>query len=306
MDLYAGLISRNPVSSTDFQVKIASNAHFGGDSGRNVLAASAKSSAGVRSAGGRNVGSKDGNFHAAQLNRGINAPASVDFAAPFSTGDLTIVSHSRLDNREWLCVQLGIKNESRSNLPDYVIILRAWMKWGSECVHKFRGDWSFVIHESGTGTTYFAVDYITSYQIYYAVEQGQILFSNHLKVAVQLKSESATVNEKYMLNRLMIHRMEDPVTGLKDVFKVAPGHLITISKDLQITKKRYWFPDHLSKLDTSNDDEIIEEFLRIYETAVRRRILPGHKIGSHLSGGLDSGSVSWLAAKVLKDRKRHV
>jgi asparagine synthase (glutamine-hydrolysing) len=60
----------------------------------------------------------------------------------------------------------------------------------------------------------------------------------------------------------------------------------------------------LSKLDTSNDDEIIEEFLQIYETAVRRRILPGHKIGSHLSGGLDSGSVSWLASKVLKAEGR--
>lgn len=292
MDLNAGLISRNPDSDVDFKAKIASNALFGGDSGQKV------------DVGSKIIGLDGGFFHAAQLNRGINAPDSASHAAPFTMDHLTIVSHSRLDNRKELCVQLGLEVDSRGNLPDYVIILRAWMKWGSECVHKFRGDWSFVIHDASMGTTYMAVDYIASYHIYYAVEDGQISFSNHLKVAVQLKCEPATVNEKYMLNRLMIHRLEDPVTGLKSVFKVAPGHLITISKDLQITKKRYWFPDHLSKLDTSNDDEIIEEFLQIYETAVRRRILPGQQIGSHLSGGLDSGSVSWLAAKVLKEEGR--
>jgi hypothetical protein len=236
MDLYAGLISRNPVSSADFRAKIVSNAHFGGDSGRNVVADSAKRSVGARSAEGRNVGSPDGFFHAAQLNRGINAPDRGALAAPFRVGDLIIVSHSRLDNREELCVQLGLEVESRSKLPDYVIILRAWMKWGSECVHKFRGDWSFVIHDAGSGSTYMAVDYIAGYEIYYAVEGGQLSFSNHLKAAVQLKSASAEIDEKFIMNRLMIYRMEDPVTGLKDVFKVAPGYLITISKELKIKK----------------------------------------------------------------------
>lgn len=292
MDLYAGLISRNPVSTADFKAKIASTEHFGVETQRN------------EEVGSSFYGARDGCFHAAQLNRGINAPENANYAAPFTMGDLTIVSHSRLDNREELFVQIGIKNESSSNLPDYVIILQVWMKWGSDCVHKLRGDWSFVIHDASTGTTYMAVDFIAGYQIYYSVEEGQISFSNHLKAAVQLKSEPTSIDEKFILNRLMIHRMEDPVTGLKNVFKVAPGHLISISKDLQITKERYWFPDHLTKLDTSSDDEIITEFLQIYETAVRRRILPGHKIGSHLSGGLDSGSVSWLASKVLKAEGR--
>lgn len=292
MDLYAGLISRNPVSDDDFKAKIASIRHFMEDSKRNE---------GVKMSLGA---SEDGNFHSTQLNRGINAPASSDLAAPYTMGNLTIVSHSRLDNRDELCVQLGIKNESRSNLPDYVVILLAWLKWGSDCVHKLRGDWSFVIHDSSTGSTHMAVDYIASYQIYYAVEKGQISFSNHQKVAIQLKSESASIDEKFLFNRLMIHRNEDPITGLHNVFKVAPGNLITISKDLKITKKRYWIPDHLSKLDTTNDDEVVEEFLQLYETAVRRRIFPDYNIGSHLSGGLDSGSVSWLASKVLKAEGR--
>lgn len=307
MDLYAGLITRNPVSTADFKAKIASIEHFGGRGGRNevVGASSAEGrSAEVVTGWARIVGARDGCFHAAQLNRGINAPENANYAAPFTMGDLTIVSHSRLDNREELFVQLEIANESRSVLPDYAIILHAWMKWGAECVHKFRGDWSFVIYDENTGDMHMAVDYIAGYEVYYAVEKGQISFSNHLKAAVQLKSESAIVDEKFILNRLMIHRMEDPVTGLNDVFKVAPGHLITISKDLKITKKRYWFPDHLTKLATSSDDEIIAEFLQIYETAVRRRIQPGYKIGSHLSGGLDSGSVSWLASKVLKSEER--
>lgn len=292
MDLYAGLITRNSVSTTDFKAKIVSIDHFGGNSGQN------------KTFGPKIFGVEGGFFHATQLNRGINAPEIDGLAAPYTMGNLTIVSHSRLDNRDELCVQLGVDIKPRSFLPDYVIILYAWMKWGTECVHKLRGDWSFVIYDENSGVTHMAVDYIASYQIYYAVEQGQISFSNHLKASVQLKSEPTEPNEKYVLNRLMIHRMEDPVTSLKDVFKVAPGHLITISKDLQVTKKRYWFSDHLVKLETSNDDEIIDEFLQIYETAVRRRIFSGHKIGSHLSGGLDSGSVSWLASKVLKEERR--
>lgn len=292
MDLYAGLISRNPVSTIDFKAKIALITHFGGETPRNL------------GSGLNSVTSKECLFHAYSTNRGINNSKLPEFTNPISQDGIYLVSHSRLDNRHELIEELGYRYNSRKFLPDQMIILYAWMKWGSECVHKLRGDWSFVIHDSNTGTTYLAVDYIASYQIYYAVEDGQILFSNHLKAAVQLKVEAVSIDEKFLFNRLMIHRNRKPETGMENVCKVAPGHLITITKDLQITKKRYWFPDHLTKLDTSNDDEIIEEFLRVYETAVRRRILPGHKIGSHLSGGLDSGSVSWLASKVLKEEGR--
>lgn len=292
MDLYAGIISRNHISSTEFQAKVASNEHFRGSSVRSV------------DVGAKFSGSPSGLFHAAQLNRGINAPLNICLAAPFVQDNLTIVSHSRLNNRDELCSQLGIKNEVRSVLPDYVIILKSWIKWGAQCVHKLRGDWSFLIYDENSCATHIAVDFIASYQVFYAIEENQIMFSNHTKAVIQLKTESPILNEKFILNRLMIHPIEDPITCFSNVFAVAPGHLLSISKDLKINKNRYWYPHHLTRLDTTNDGVIVDEFLQIYETAVRRRILPEHKIGSHLSGGLDSGSVSWLASKVLKEQGR--
>jgi len=239
-------------------------------------------------------------FQAFSTNRGINRSSDESGRCPFTQHDITIVAHSRLDNRDELCGLLGIQVDDRSVLPDHVLMHRAYLKWGKDCVHRFRGDWSFAIWDGRTKELHLAVDYISGYGLYYFASDEQFLFSNSMKTLREMIPSPNALNDMYVLKRIMISRGEDPDTIIKNVHKVPPGTIITIRPGQQPVSKRYWYPTHLKKLDVRKEAELLEEFHRLYRQAVQRRMLPGQKIASHLSGGLDSGSVSWVAAELLK------
>jgi asparagine synthase (glutamine-hydrolysing) len=251
-----------------------------------------------------NITSADGLFQAFHSNKGINRAFDHNLACPIEQQGVILVSHSRLDNHTVLCNKLGVDEKDRHQMPDHLLMLQAFLKWGPDCVHQFRGDWSFVVWDTRSKTFYAAVDYISCYGLYYHHAPDQFTFSNSLKTMVSQLPGPIKPNLSYLLNRFLIHRPVNAVTSIEGVWFVPPGSYLTLKPGAEPSITRYWTPAHLTKYDVHNESEMIQEFQFLYEQAVERRILKGHNIASHLSGGLDSGSVSWLASKYLKAQGR--
>lgn len=94
-------------------------------------------------------------------------------------------------------------------------------------------------------------------------------------------------------------------TYFQDIKSVLPSYCISVSKDQPPKAHRYWrLPlGSLIRADTDRD-EIADKLRALLKQAVQRR-LPKHGPGAgHLSGGLDSGSITSLAAEILKDQDR--
>lgn len=246
----------------------------------------------------------DGLFKSFHSNQGINRAIDDTLPCPMEQHGVTIVSHSRLDNRTELCSKLSVVLKDRVQLPDHYLMLQAFLKWGSDCVNQFKGDWSFAIYDSRNQTLYLAVDYLSTYGVYYHALPDQFSFSNSLKTLVSQIPGSLKPNLRFMLERFLIHRPANAITSVEGVRFVPPGSYLSfkLGSDPKIT--RYWTPEHLTRHDLRRETELIQEFYSLYEQAVERRILDEHKMASHLSGGLDSGSVTWLASKCLKAHKR--
>ncbi len=246
--------------------------------------------------------SPDNVFHVFSTNRGMNRSIIPGKLSPLSNFDVTIAAHARLDNRPQLCSSLHLELSERSDLPDHELMLLAYMKWGIECVHRFRGDWSFAIWDGRTRELHLATDYISGYALYYKQSDSQFIFSNSLRTLIEIDPDPVILNELYLLQRFIMTRTVNPVTVIKDVRKVPPGTVISIRPGNEPIPKRYWFPTHLNRIDVRNETELIEEFHFLYRQAVQRRIQPNQRIATHLSGGLDSGSVSWVTADLLNDQ----
>ena len=63
----------------------------------------------------------------------------------------------------------------------------------------------------------------------------------------------------------------------------------------------YWQPDPNYELTLGSDADYAEAFNKIFTEAVRCRLRSAFPVGSHLSGGLDSSSVSCVARKLLAE-----
>ena len=60
-----------------------------------------------------------------------------------------IVSDSRIDYRQELTGELGLRWSEAEGFSDSKLILLAYLKWGEACLSHFYGDFSFVLWDPG-------------------------------------------------------------------------------------------------------------------------------------------------------------
>ena len=78
---------------------------------------------------------------------------------------------------------------------------------------------------------------------------------------------------------------------------VKPGHYIILETDTaNIATHKYWDFDFKSTSTCVDYDEHKEELTRLFEQAVERQLMGDVEVSAYLSGGMDSGSISAVAA----------
>jgi asparagine synthase (glutamine-hydrolysing) len=79
-----------------------------------------------------------------------------------------------------------------------------------------------------------------------------------------------------------------------------PGHRVLLTTQLgPVRPERYWDFDFRDGGDGASDEEYLEELDRLFRQAVNRQLVSDVPVGAHLSGGMDSGSITALAAQAL-------
>ncbi len=79
--------------------------------------------------------------------------------------------------------------------------------------------------------------------------------------------------------------------------RLPPAHTLTIDAN-SVRLQRYWSIDPAKEIRYRRDDEYADHFLEIFSEAVRCRLRSHGRVGSDLSGGLDSSSVVCMAARM--------
>jgi asparagine synthase (glutamine-hydrolysing) len=107
------------------------------------------------------------------------------------------------------------------------------------------------------------------------------------------------LNESAVAHNFALRAAEDGQTLFKNVYEVAPAHAMLVNASGQRTWC-YWQPDPSKRVRYNSDEEYAEEFRGLLEQSVRCRMRATTPVGVLMSGGLDSGSVACLAARMLQ------
>ena len=107
---------------------------------------------------------------------------------------------------------------------------------------------------------------------------------------------------RYLLN---FESVDVSSTVYKNIEQIPPSHSIKV-KDGRITFSRYSLLKEGEKLKLKSNEEYEEAFRDVFQRAVTDRLRTHHKVGTHLSGGLDSGSVASFAAKALRNENKEL
>jgi asparagine synthase (glutamine-hydrolysing) len=229
-------------------------------------------------------------------------PESVDEQLPLSVGPLCVTADARIDNREELIPDLA---PGRGGAPsDAELILLAYQRWGDRCVDKLLGDFAFAVWDGRRRALFCARDPFGVKPFYYHHRPGALFaFASEIKGILALQGVPRRVDEVKVADFLAQLYEDLEITFFQGILRLPRAHTLTVGREgLQLRK--YWELDSSRVIRCSSDAEYAEEFQRRFREAVRCRLRSSGPVGSMLSGGLDSSSVSCMAAKLLAEQGR--
>lgn len=107
-----------------------------------------------------------------------------------------------------------------------------------------------------------------------------------------------SLNEEHLLHYLAVGPDSADATYFKNILLLRPGHFLTL-REGKITCRRYWHPSDAPAIRLRSNEEYVEALLERFDAAVQARLRTNGKIGSQLSGGMDSSSVTATGARLL-------
>lgn len=237
-------------------------------------------------------------------------PESIGEQLPFNDYErrLAITADAIIDNREELFQLLQIDREDQKKITDSQLILLAYHKWGEESPKFLVGDFAYVIWDEKKQKLFGARDFSGSRTLYYFINGQRFAFCTVMKPMLGLEFVSNELNEmwiaEYLANPGMYESVDPNITVYKVLQQLPPSHTITIRNN-QVKLSRYCFLTNDKKLHLRSDEEYVEAFRDVFSSAVNSKLRTHMKVGAHLSGGLDSGSVASFAAKqLLRENKK--
>jgi len=186
----------------------------------------------------------------------------------------------------------GYKFQTES---DSEVLLKAYVEWGCEVQNIFNGMWAFAIWDRVNKELFCSRDRFGIKPFYWALKSNNFYFGSEIK---QLRSIG--IGKKCNFNEISIYLFTGCTNSSKesfyeDIFSLEPGHSLFINKSGErIIKCWYKLTNKISEIKKDNDPDKLYDILN---DAVKIRLRSDVKIGSALSGGIDSSSLVSMAIK---------
>lgn len=197
---------------------------------------------------------------------------------------------------------MGVEFHTHS---DSEVILAAYATWGEACVRRFNGMWAFVIHDRVRNVLFGSRDRFGVKPFYYVEDAARFAFASEIRQLLPLLP-AARVNvprlTDFILTSFSDHTNE---TYFRDVRKLPASHNFVFDlASRQLTISRYYEVRLNEALRSATPAESVQAYGDIFRDAVRLRLRSDVKVGTCLSGGLDSSSVAAVAARLHAQQTR--
>jgi asparagine synthase (glutamine-hydrolysing) len=215
-----------------------------------------------------------------------------------TSGNIVLTADARIDNRDQLIAALGLGDRAAEDITDSALILAAYEKWGERCPERLLGDFAFVIWDRRQQTLFCARDHFGVKPLYYYYGPGHLFAcASEIKALLCLPKVPRQLNEVQVADYLAGIFEDKATTFYQNILRLPPAHSATVSAQ-GIRLRCYWSLDPTSELRLGTDEEYAAAYREIFTEAVRCRLRSAFPRGSHLSGGLDSSSVTCVARKL--------
>lgn len=246
----------------------------------------------------------DGEGHAVdgELALGHRRLAIIDLSAaaaqPMASADgrWLIAYNGELYNFRELRKELEAVGIAFRSASDTEVVLNALAQWGTGALQRFNGMFAFALWDRKERRLLLGRDRYGIKPLYYACDDRRILFGSEVKALLAHPSLRAEMDREGLLEYMTFQNFFTDHTLFRHVKMLPAGCWLEVGPGHPPRIERYWdfaFDEPDKPL---AEADYAEELDRLFSQAVRRQEVSDVPLGAYLSGGMDTGSITAIAA----------
>jgi asparagine synthase (glutamine-hydrolysing) len=181
---------------------------------------------------------------------------------------------------------------------DTEVLLKAYARWGEQCLAKLRGMFAFAIWDARQHRLFLARDPMGIKPLYYFHSDAHFLFASEVRSLLRTGLTPRQIDHAGLVNYLTFGSAYDPLTLLQGIRALPAGHTLTWEGG-KLRQSRYWDlideeadapPQRESS--SAQDEKLAAQRLQpMLEEAVCSQLVSDVPVGVFLSGGIDSSAL---------------
>jgi asparagine synthase (glutamine-hydrolysing) len=194
--------------------------------------------------------------------------------------------------------ELKAKGHSFVSTSDTEVIVEGLSAHGPSIFERFNGMFAIGAWNTEEKTLYLSRDRYGVKPLYYWFNGKTIVFASEIKAILKhpdykIDVDKESLNEYFTFQNLFTYR-----TLFKDITMLPQANTVKINSSSTFVKHYSWWDYDFSQPDnTMTFEDARDETLRLLKQAVARQMIADVPVGTFLSGGMDSGSITAIASK---------
>ncbi|MCB1507475.1 MAG: asparagine synthase (glutamine-hydrolyzing) [Hyphomicrobiaceae bacterium] len=223
-----------------------------------------------------------------------------------ASGRFVLTYNGEIYNFRELRLELETLGYGFRSQSDTEVLLAALEAWGPDALARINGMFAFVLYDRTERTLLLARDRYGIKPLYIHSDGKRLAFASEQKALLAAPGFARVLDREALAEYFTFQNIFTDRTLLKGVSMLPAGHFARL--DLKETApalevRQYWDFHFEEPLERASDEEYREELDRLFRQAVNRQLVADVELGSYLSGGMDSGSITAIAAKAFPNLK---
>ena len=218
-----------------------------------------------------------------------------------STNDRYVLSYNgEVYNFRELRRELKNKGYKFRSQTDSEVVLNSLTEWGTKALNRFNGMFALALWDRKERTLLLSRDRYGMKPLYVSQQGNTFSFGSEQKAILKSPGFKRKLDKPALFEYFTFQNIFTDRTLLEDIQLLPPGNYATLNLNSSKPVLRYiqyWDYDFREPSDPASDKEYQEELDRLFQQAVNRQLVADVELGSYLSGGMDSGSITAIAAK---------
>ncbi|MBI2617131.1 asparagine synthase (glutamine-hydrolyzing) [Candidatus Gottesmanbacteria bacterium] len=214
---------------------------------------------------------------------------------------LWITFNGEIFNYKSLREELKSYGHSFLTETDTEVILVGFKEFGEKIVEKLLGQFALCIYDMRKKAFFLARDHLGINPLFYFKGGNTFLFASEVKSILSNPIVSKEINKEALYHYTSIFATPTPLTIIKGVYSLPPGHFMWVGRNGLRIKKFWHLPTFSAKRNVSYENEK-EKLRELLLSSVSLTTVSDVPVGAFLSGGIDSSLVVALMANHNKKR----